>query len=99
MQKQDTKLIVVLRRVHMKAAGIEPASGNDATDSLISGCENQQTPSAANALHLNDSNWLDLSSIDVTLRMIIDEWDVLPVNMQQAIQKLVESRSGPCKLQ
>jgi hypothetical protein len=98
MQKQDTKLIVVLRRVHMKAAGIEPTSANDATDSTASGCENQQTSSAALALQYSDSNWLNLSSIDVTLRMIIDEWDVLPVNMRQAIQKLVESRSGPCKL-
>jgi hypothetical protein len=25
MQNQDTKLIVALRRVHMEAAGIEPA--------------------------------------------------------------------------
>ena len=81
-----------------EAAGIEPAGEIDATTSSTSACENQQTPSAANALHLNDSNWLDLSSIDVTLRMIIDEWDVLPVNMRQAIQKLVASRSGPCKL-
>jgi hypothetical protein len=79
-------------------AVIEPAGESDATTSSASACENQRTPGAANALHLNDSNRLDLSSIDATLRMIIDEWDVLPVNMRQAIQKLVESRSDSCKL-
>jgi hypothetical protein len=82
----------------VEAAGIEPAGEIDVTTSIASACENQQTPGAANALHLNNSNWLDLSSIDVTLLIIINEWDALPVNMRQAIQKLVESHCGPYKL-
>jgi hypothetical protein len=66
----------------MEAAEIEPACEIDATDGIASPCENQHTPCTANALHGSDPDWLDLSSIDVTLRRIINEWDSLPVNMR-----------------
>jgi hypothetical protein len=75
----------------MEAAGIEPASEIDATNSAASGCENQETPSAANALHDSDSNCLNLASIDADLRVVIGAWGFLPHNIRQAIIMLVES--------
>jgi hypothetical protein len=77
----------------VEAAGIEPAGETDANNSTANVCENQPIPSAANALHDSDSNWLNLSSIDAALRAVIVAWDSLPQRIRQAIQMLAVSQS------
>jgi hypothetical protein len=75
----------------VEAAGIEPASEIDVTSSAASGCEKQETPSAANALHCSDSKCLDLASIDADLREVLLAWSALPKSVRQVIVLLAKS--------
>ena len=75
----------------MEAAGIEPASENDATDSIACSCENQPTPRAANVLHCSDSNCLIMASIDADLRNIVLAWNGIPENVRQAVVLLIRN--------
>lgn len=64
-------------------AGLEPAGEIDATISVASGCENQPTPRAANALHGSDSNCLLLSSLEVDLQEVVAAWGDIPQSIRQ----------------
>jgi len=74
----------------MEAAGIEPASDFDATDSTASACENQQTPCAANALHDCGMGCPCLTLLDAELHKVIVTWAQLPTNIKRAIVTLIE---------
>src|SRR4051812_26140005 len=65
----------VFQKRKVEAAGIEPASRNDATDSAVSACENQSDSRAANALHCSGVNCPSLASFDTDLRVVIGAWD------------------------
>jgi hypothetical protein len=75
----------------VEAAGIEPASEIDATDSTASVCENQQPPRAANALHGSDANCLSLSLADSDLHFLITIWSGLSVEVREALVALAKS--------
>jgi hypothetical protein len=72
----------------VEAAGIEPAYEIDATNSAASGCENQETPTAANALHGSDSNCLNMALIDADLREVVLAWSGIPASVRQVIVTL-----------
>jgi len=78
----------------MEAAGIEPASADNATGSTPSGYENQQTTRAALALQIGDSNCLSLASIDADLRELVLAWSAIPKNVRQAIVVLIRSTTA-----
>lgn len=79
----------------MEAAGIELASEDDATDSAVSSCENQQVPCAALALQYSDSNCLNLASVDADLQEVVTAWSDIPHSIRQAILVLAHSTARP----
>jgi hypothetical protein len=54
---------------------------------------NSEFPLSGNCQETSDTNWLDLSSIDSDIRIIIDRWKELPDVSRQKVLKLVESVS------
>lgn len=74
-----------LRAIKREAAGIEPASLDNSTDSATSGCENQQASRAALAQQLSDSSCLNLASIDADLREFVLAWGDIALNVKQSI--------------
>ena len=76
----------------MEAAGIEPASCNDATSNTPYACVNCQHWRAANALHSGGFQWPELASVDVELQRVITAWGDLPEAIRRAVSALVGSQ-------
>jgi hypothetical protein len=72
------------------ATGFEPVGGLSGSGSACSDCGIQQESCAAGALRSGDTNWLDLSSVDVDLQEVIAAWTSLPTAIRRAITSLIE---------
>jgi hypothetical protein len=70
--------------------GFEPTSDFDATGNLRCGCVICERCRAANALHIDSTNLLDLASSDADLQRIAAAWDRLAKAAKAAIVALLE---------
>lgn len=73
------------------APGIEPATDFAVTTETLSDCCNCGICGAAQALHSERLNWLNVASIDADLLSVVLAWEGLPSPIQNAIKALVKS--------
>lgn len=72
--------------------GLEPVSENDATGNVETVCGFCELFGAANALHSDRIDWLQVALSDANLSILIMRWSSLEPRIRELIKTLVNSQ-------